>query len=69
MDKLEELLQFVQEQEDLYYRLAHEEMYKGNTTGMLAMQSHATAFQKVRYKIEAILEEHAERRCKLENCH
>jgi len=34
-----------------------DEMEKGNAAGMLAMQTQAVAFQKVRYKIEAMLEE------------
>ena len=56
MDKLEKLLDYVQQQEDKYYEFSHKAMKEGNETAFLVHQGEATAFQRVRYAIEQLME-------------
>jgi hypothetical protein len=56
MDKMEKLLNYVQGEEDKYYDFSHKAMEKGNETGFLIHQAEATAFQRVRYAIEQLIE-------------
>lgn len=56
MFKLEKLLNYVQGEEDKYYNFSHKAMEKGNETAFLIHQAEATAFQRVRYAIEQLME-------------
>lgn len=55
-EKLEELLALVSKEEDKYYAFAGEEMEKNNMVGNMVMIAQATAYQRVRYTIENMLE-------------
>lgn len=56
MDKLEKLLGFVIKEEDRYYELAGKVLHEGNMIGNQMCIAQASAFQRVRYTIEDMLE-------------
>jgi predicted metalloprotease len=55
-DFIDKLLDYVTKSEEDYYELAFKEMDKGNMQGNLVMQAQATAFQRVRYYIQHLLD-------------
>lgn len=55
MDKLEKVLNYVSKEEEKYYNFCHMAMEKGNTTAYLIHQAEGSAFQRVRYFIEDLM--------------
>ena len=56
MRTVEQILDYVTQQEDKYYDFAGKAFDKGNIRGQLLHTAEATAFQRVRYFIEVGLE-------------
>lgn len=57
MDKnLEKVLDYVTKEEERYYNYSFKCMDEGNTTGQFIHTAEASAFQRVRYFIEVLLE-------------
>lgn len=56
MDKLERLLKYVTDEENKYYDFASKAMEDNNMQSNLVNILQATAFQRVRYAIEDLLE-------------
>lgn len=54
-NKLSELLSLVAKEEDRYYDLAYKELEKNNPVGNMVMTAQASAYQRVRYTIEDML--------------
>ena len=57
MEKLEKLLGFVIKEEDRYYELANKALHENNMAGNQICVAQASAFQRVRYTIEDMLED------------
>lgn len=56
-NQIDKILEFVTNEEDKYYDFAFKCMNKNNFTGNMINSAQASAFQKVRYFIEILLEE------------
>ena len=56
MEKLEKLLISVIKEEDRYYELANKALHEGNMIGNQVCVAQASAFQRVRYAIEDMLQ-------------
>jgi hypothetical protein len=55
-DKLEKLLLIVTKEENKCYDLAYRELERNNTVGNMVMSAQASAFQRIRYTIEDMIE-------------
>lgn len=55
MDKLDKLLEYVTAQEEMYYDYAEKAFKKQDMMSYLVNQAQASAFQRVRYVIEDLM--------------
>ena len=56
-EKLEKVYQFVRQQEDYFYKPIEEGKYELDSMKNMCCMLQATSFQKIRYFIEALMEE------------
>ena len=60
MEELKKLLEYVRKEEDRYCGYTHKAMHEGKMQAYLIHQAEASAFQRVRYIIEEMLEGNVE---------